>query len=534
MEAASDASEYAFSARSESSEGSTRASTVSSQGSRIDTSEVKPYAVYLPVGKRTQLAQLEFEVQMMEREVRMGELDQARQKYLVPKRRVFTIPFFLAEAKLKLAVERFPRTIFRVGQDTGHDHPLSHLENMIGINSVARMFRGGDKVLGVYTSPKVIAQLNHQQRNSNNPKEFISICKLRTEKDYLRKIEWDRHPHCLLEDGETLETVFDCTAWRSPRGEGPQPKCMLMFIQSLYYLSNEEIAMCLQRPGTMAIALLHRHRHDSGTMFIDEVKYAKKDGMVEQVNVATGERYVHRDLSWLFDSTTKVMYTAKGAFCWTLHKVTDETWIIELVSCSENMNERFTSRSKAIGKLSAAMELNEHAEVPSPFPHRQLMKIPGVVCTMVAGLPVVRFSGSEVRVNVTSPELVEFLALHMAGKPRDMTRIADCFALAVAHVDDGMDFPGKMRFKVHSSDLAGHVLLGYMSSFGEELNVVRALPAFKTFFQEHKAHLEGHSLMMGVNDSSFGTRAAVQALSRFNEASKLGNAIDGVLHAINM
>jgi hypothetical protein len=515
--------------------GSDASSSISSASSAgaFNDKPVAPYVAYLPVAKRTQLAQREFEVAMMEREIKLAELDKERQKFLAPKRRPYTVPFFLVEEKLKLATSRFPRTLFRVGNDCGHDHPLGHLETMIGTDSVARMFRAGDTILDIYSSPKVVARLNAQQVRSNNPKTFHSVCKIMTEKDYLRQTGWDGLPHFLLEEGETMEEVFDCASWFAPRGE-VKPRIMLMAIHTIYYMTDETIAVMLSRPGTKMIALIHRHKDDKGTLFLDEMDYAKKDGMVEQVNRATGERYTHRDVSWLFTSTTKVRYSDKGAFCWTLHKVTDETWIVELVACPENMNERFSKRVKDTDRLTAVMELNEHSEVPTPFPHRQLATIPGAECVMVAGLPIVRLKGSDVKVNITCPELIEFIALHVSGKPRDTVRLADCFALAVAHVDDGMDFPGKLRFKVHSNDLAGHVLLGYMTSFGSELEVVRALPAFRTFFVEHRAHLEGHSLMAGVSDSSLGTASAVQALRRFNEAHKQGNVVDGVLHALNM
>lgn len=312
----------------------------SSVGGRFALSELKPYQNYLPVAKRGALALKEFEVQMLERELKVRELDRSLQKYTAPKMRTYTLPFTLNDKQLALATARYPRTIFKCGVDAGHDHPIAHLETMIAAEAACRMIPAGHTVYDLFGSPKRCAAANRAQRRSDNPKVFHAYVALKTEKDYIRALSWDEHPHI---KGRDLMTDFQLRYNLRLGGDivDDHPaddrlyylpcRTTFLMVHTLYYVTEEEICGLLSPDSTRIIAVVHRHAADKGVMFDGEATYAKIEGTVEQINSMTGERYVHRDLSYLFTSKSKVVYSQFGAYAWTLHKQTDETWIVVMV-----------------------------------------------------------------------------------------------------------------------------------------------------------------------------------------------------------
>jgi hypothetical protein len=464
----------------------------------------------------------EFEVAMMERELKVKELDKERLKYMAPKRREYRLPYVLTDEQLKLASERFPRTLFRATMDNSHDHPLAHLETMIASDRAVRMIEGGAAVIDVYGSPKRVEDLNRGQRRSNNPKHFFALVKQVVEKDALRASNWGTGPNYFDMEGFSLTEVL--------HGIGLDEGTWFFLCHTLYYLSDDEIFdMLTSVRGAKALAIVHRHPGESGTMFAGETTYAKVQGCVEQVNVATGERYTHRDLDYLFKSTTKVAYTTRGAFTWTMHMVTKETWIVELVACSDTLNERFLSRVASLGRQGAVGELNEHALRPSKFQHPALATLPGASCTMVGGLPLVSFADHGVSVNVTCPELVEFLRLSIMGKPRNPVTLQDTFALARTHVAGGSEFAGKKNFRCKPDELPGHVLLAYLSGLRDESNVLKSLALYRNYTKEHHALLDFDTLAV---PGSGAVHAALSVAAKVNRARRDGDVVGSVIQAL--
>jgi hypothetical protein len=492
-----------------------------------DARVVGAYNTYLPVHKREALAKAEFDVAMLERELRLKELDKDRAKYMAPKRRVFTLPYVLNPAQLELATQRFPRTVFHVGLDANHDHPIAHLETMIASERAIRMIPGGHTVFDIYGSPQRTMELNRKQQRSNNPKAFFSIVNRKTEKDVIRSLHWAGEDFLDLGDDLNLYDVFGPGADVFDLDEDVS----FLFTHTLYYLSDDEIFMLLNSsPRARGLAVVHRHQHDSGTMFAGEATYAKIGGCVEQVNTATGERYVHRDLSYLFTSVSKVVYTSNGAYTWTLHKVTDETWIVEMAACSDRLNERFSKRVKGLGRNGAIAEVNSQATVASSFPHPALEQLPGARCFMVGGVPVVSFAGGEVQVKVTCPQLVEYLMVAVAGKPRTPVTYQDTFNLARTHVAGGNQFAGKLNFKVAAAEIADHVALAFVSGLKGETAVLRSLAVMRDSTREHHALLDFDFVSEGKARSAF--QAGLSVASKVNSARKEGDVVSGVIRAL--
>jgi len=475
----------------------------------------------------------EFEIAMAERQLKAKELEKSMQRYTAPRMKTYTLPYVLDDAQLKMANSRFPRTIFKCAQDNGHDHPLAHLETMIAADQAARMFPAGSLVLDLWGSPKRCSDLNRGQARSNNPKTFHAYVSIMVEKDNLRALAWPQAEPQDWTEGET-GNIFTDLMWDEaakefnffPLYDGVTLD--FMSIHTLYYMTDEDIAKILSVRGSRMIAVVHRHMADQGTMFAGEATYAKIHGCVEQINTQTGERYVHRDLSFLWQSRTKVVHVADAAYTWTMHKVTDETWIIVLTGCVSR-DERFAKRKAVLGANGAANEVNESALAPTHFPHPALAELPTSTCTLVGGVPVIRVKGAQIPdVRLSCPKMLEYLKSHIVGKPRDSVRLQDLFSLARTHVADGSNFAGKQNFECPADEIAGHVILAYLSGVKSEMELLRAASAYHTFTREHNALLDMSAVVYDGSAVTTG-RTAVGVAKRLNEARKKGDLFSAAI-----
>jgi len=464
-------------------------------------------------------------------------------KHTGPKMPYFQLPYCLTKAQLSFLTSRFPRTTFKCITDVMHDHPIAHTETMIGMEKIKRMVPQGHRIIDLFGSPGDADNFNRSQARANVPKSMIAYCARMTEKDYIRALKWgpqrDQAGALRYVSSVTGNVVADIDPHRGgvDAAFGVVDTSQLTYVSkhTLYYLSDFDIASLLRPTGSRMLALVHRHMGNQGTLFDGECSFGKISGCVEQVNKLTGERYVHRDLSWLWDSTSKVVRTEAGAFVWTFHMVSPETWIIELTGCPVGLDERMVSRSRAIGERGAAAELNDHALSPSRFPHPALASLPGASCVMVGGIPIVRFDGVDLPpCRVTCPELLEFLSVTVAGKPRDPERLNDLFSLARSHVQNGSEFPGKRNFRVSPGDIAGHVVLAYVSGLKNEVELLRSAEYYRHAMKEHSALLDGSSVVVSdpLADPSLMGRSALSIVKRANEVRKRSDVVTGLLAAL--
>jgi len=466
----------------------------------------------------------------------------ASTKHQGPKLPFFDLPYTLDKPTLNFLTDRFPRTRFRCSADLAHDHPIAHAETMIANARAQRMIPAGHTVIDLFGDPSAADRLNVQQARSTNPKRWVPYVCLKSEKDFLRSLNWgdqfkqDGTRRYVEGSGDLVDEILENGRLDPRFGNVDSGKLTYYSKHTIYYMSDEEISSLLRVEGSRMVALVHRHPDDTGKMFNGECSYAKvgQGTVVEQVNVLTGERYVHRDMSWLWTSTTKVKRTAVGAFVWTFHMVSPETWIVVLTGCPSHLDERFAARARVLGVASAAHEMNEHAEAPSPFPHPALAVLPTAQCKLLGGVPVISFANADISpVRLTCPALFDFLFSTMVGKPRDSDRLHDLFALARSHIANGSDFPGKRNFAVSPPDIAGHVVLAYVAGLQEETVLLRSLEFYRVWSHEHHALLDGAAIVVpngGALESA--GKTAISVLKRVNASRKAGDTFDGILRAI--
>jgi hypothetical protein len=482
---------------------------------------------------------LENELKIAQLEAQIRELKTDESKCLGGKLPGQNLPFFLKKSKMEFLQRRFPRTTFKCTSDNAHDHPLAHTETMIAVAKAQRMIEAGSTVVDYYGSVSACTDFNAKQARSNNPKRAIAYIDLMSPKAYIRhrKIGDVVGPDGQIRYIHVSEGIeADLGASRSglyidraiPGGD-----VTWFFKHSIYYLSDEQIQDCLNVEGSRGLAVIHRHVASSGQLFDGECTYAKVEGCVEQVNTLTGEGYVHRDMSWLWDSRSKVKYNTNGAFTWTFHMVTEETWIVEFVAVPVGLDERYTKQAACLGKNAAVHEMNTAAEVPTHFPHPSLADMPDATCLMVGGIPVVKFGDTCMPdCRVTSPELYEFLLASVVGKPRDADRLQDLFALARSHCLSTSEFPGKKNFGVRASDIAGHVFLAHVTGLSSETRMLRAMACHDVWAREHSALLDGVHVLANTGREGM-VRSAVGLAKRVNQARKQGDTFDGILQAID-
>jgi hypothetical protein len=406
---------------------------------------------------------------------------------------------------------------------------------MIGTQHALRYAAEGSLIFDIWGSPKDIGSFRRSQRNARNPKQMVAYVETKTARDCIRRLSWpaqfDNNGQQVYMEG-TGDMVGDLFGIGADLKNLVLPAPIVYFFrQSVYYMTDYDLARLLTLRNSCAVAVVHRHANESGTLFNGEISYAKKAGCVEQVNALTGERYYHRDISYLFDSKSKVVHTPAGSFAWTMHMVTKETWIIVYVGVPFSVEERVlkASREGTLNAVTAAV--NEHDVQPSLFPHPALASLPDASCHMIGGVAVVRVLGGDLPpVRLTSPELYEFLSKSIVGKPRDASRLADLFSLARTHVSGGSDFPGKMNFNCSSGDIAGHVSLAFVSGLSGEINLLRAVNCYHVASREHLSLLDGTALVTSASLPVEGTaRAAVSMVKRVNIARKQGDVLDGLV-----
>jgi len=455
---------------------------------------------------------------------------------------VLYLPFFAPTAKMAAMKEAFPRTTFRCTSDTSHDHPWAHTETMIGSNTALRMVPAGHTIIDLFGKPKSADKFRKTQARSNKPKVMIGYQALKTERDYVRSLDWgdevadDGTLRYLLGNGDPTNDPLMPITDEGVTIDGEMilgKELTWLCNHTLYYLTDEQIVTLLKPKRSRMIAVVHRHPSDNGSLFMDEMTYAKRFGMVEQINTHTGERYVHRDLSFFWTAQNKTVYTSVGNYSWTFHKVSDTTWILVLTK-SEVCDERYAARVKDLGLNGAAYELNEHNQAPTKFEHPSLAVLPHTEVTMIGSIPVVRILGGTLILRLTNIDFFDFLATKMIGRPRTPEILADLYSIARSSVDVSAATVGGRSYRVAWHDVSDHVGLAFLSGLARETELLRAIETYSSQRKEHVALSNGRSIFqVGVAAPETFGRSLLTTAKHFNSVRKHTDTFTGLLEALD-
>jgi len=472
-----------------------------------------------------------------------------QQKSMGPKMPVVYLPYVMPTASFAFLKSRFTRTTFLTTSDVNHDHPIAHAETQVATTMAQRLVPGGHLVIDIFGSPAAADKLNAQQRRSHNPKKWVPYVQKVTAKDYLRALKWGKstNPDGTIryvegENGSVPLNVVDINDRISPEyGRKKGQDVTYFFKHTLYYLSDTDLAELLRVKGSRAIAVIHRHPFNNGVLFGGEVSYSKKGDpevamMVEQVNKLTGERYHHRDLSFLWDSKSKIVMTGKGGFVWTFHMVTEDTWIVEFTGVPVTVDERVVNLMRSEGIDAGADKFTREQLVQdTAFAIPSLLSLPMTTCVMVSGIPVISLGEAKEKTDyrITCRPLFDYLSLNATGKPRDSNTLQTLFSLARASAIGGPAHPGSRNFDVQHDEIADHVCMAFLSGVTRENEMLRALQTFRTDVRQHGALLDGVSVVHRKDERAVvGVVDSLHALATRAVAVKQrgGTALESLVH----
>jgi len=439
------------------------------------------------------------------------------------------VPFALTKDQLKFLEGRFPYTFFSVYKDHNHDHPIAHIETMIATRHVIDTIHDGTAILDMYGNPS--SRDTFMARNDLRGRTMETLVHRETEKDYLRAAtKWGpandvtgvpRYHDMSIDD--VLDPANQ--EWASSFG-------VYMFVHTGYYIPMTKIAQLLAN-NKQAIAkfVVHRHRAEQGELFGGEVEYVSRHGFVVQRNIQTGERYIHPSLEWMWSSTSKVWRDDKNALTWTFSKVTDDTWILDIAWCPNDLDERFRSyvNQHTGDALAAADRMNSEALIDSAMQPR-LPQFAAAVVRSVAGVLLVEHPRFIKPLKITHQPFFEYLAGSVVGKQRDAGLLAELFALARRENALSSTFPTAKRFSVRHDEVAAHVTAAFISGVGDEDALLDIVAAYKEERVVHARKLMDRT--HEVNSTRGRIGAAVEVAKVINDAARSRNATGHLLDFI--
>jgi hypothetical protein len=388
-------------------------------------------------------------------------------------RKVQVVPFALKPVELAYMQKNFPNTFFSVSKDHNHDHPIAHLETMIATRQAIDTIPDDSRILDVYGNPR--ARDSFMNRRDLRGRTMETVVSLATEKDYLRQAtKWgplyDQNGNVRYHNMDVNDLVDPANA------DWIRAYDVLLFIHTGYYIPMDMVARILHLgERTVAKFIIHRHKDEQGKLFNGECEYVNRNEVVVQRNVATGERYVHASLEWMFRSVTKVWRTPFGAVAWTFKKVTDETWIIDIAACPNDLDERFGAYHREANDLNyACKRMNEESLMDIQHTYR-LPHVSGASVKTVGGVVCLYPDGMRVPLQLTNMAYYEYLTSSMIGKPRDKASLQDLFALARRENALTSTFPGSKRFDVPPDQVADHVVAAFLSGVERETELLAVL-----------------------------------------------------------
>jgi hypothetical protein len=236
--------------------------------------------------------------------------------------RLFRSKFFMPKEARTWFEEQFPGyTFVWDGAVQHHDHPVAHLAREL--NEIAM-------VEGLIQKDEVWIDLfGDGRRDARYKRKCFNMYKKNTPKDYLRYQELGQY------DVEyDLDKLCDPS---SVYGKINNVTCT----HAAYYLTIADIARIVNTsPGRKFHALVHRHKDVHGYLNAGEQEYwVTEDGMVRQVNVATGEAYTHPSLETLFHQFSAK--TENGGVAWTAVASGGDSFLLQFVGCPNDICQTF-------------------------------------------------------------------------------------------------------------------------------------------------------------------------------------------------
>jgi len=212
-----------------------------------------------------------------------------------------------------------------------------------------------------------------------------------------------------------------------------------------------ELARALHAPCAkgkrVAYALIHRHQLEKGAINDGEQEYQKRfvagKWLVKQVNTATKSAYVHPCLDQLLFAQKKVWLPEEKmvrghdgrmvehvpedkhlGIAWELHKINDETWVVELVPYVDQVLDGVTDYAAMWDDDEALETVDDYMSTPLSSESE------GPITQKSASIVLPSADGKFIELDIPCRELFDHLRLRCIGRPRDHKLLEELISTA--------------------------------------------------------------------------------------------------------
>jgi len=350
--------------------------------------------------------------------------------------RLYRCKFYMPEYGQKFFEREFPGYTFIWDGALGHhDHPVSHLCNDLNeIEMVEPLVSSGELWVDLF---------GNGNRDRKYKRKCVNMYTLSTAKDYIR-----------YQYKGSTDVPYDLDKLCDPNGIYGKID-HITCTQGLYYLSMEQIGRIVNvHSGRRFHALVHRHMKTRGELNAGEQEYSVDgNGVVTQINVATGEFYRHPTLEPLFHQFDAK--TSYGGVAWTVKAAGGDAYIIDFVGCPNQVCTEFVNVQEL--KEKSWQEYEYRSISVQKFLHWTWMS-----ATTASG-----------RVLIEDLELFEDLRRYVAGKQRTPRLKVETMNLARRECNkrDIISIHGGGHSEIPVASMSDYVEVAYYIDAQSELDI---------------------------------------------------------------
>jgi len=372
-------------------------------------------------------------------------------------------------------------------------------------------------VLDVYGNPNGCDGFNRSQSQAENPKSMKALVNRCGPEDFIREInKWGP----FFDDEEGIERYHrGSLSTMINTGEIEQYN-VLQMVHTLYYVDMQDLTDALHAPCSngkrVAYALIHNHSGPKGSINDGEQTYEKKfiggQWLVRQVNTMTRSAYVHPCLNQLLFRQRKVwlpkdQYVKRGdgafmsqnpvdktrGIAWELHKINDETWVVELVPYVDTKLEGVIDYAQ-MWEDDEAMSIDDYMTTPSST------EVVSDTTSDAHSVIVPTQDGKFVELDIPCKELFAKLRMRCSGKVRDAKLLEELISTANHLCDPSSMFGDKTGIRCPPDKIYDVAVAAFMADIMKENRFQESLSGLRPVLVKH-----ARKRKMGPNYKDFST-----------------------------
>jgi len=295
---------------------------------------------------------------------------------------------------------------------------------------------------------------------------------------------------------------------------------VLQLVHTLYYVDMQDLTDALHAPCSngkrVAYALIHNHAGPKGSINDGEQTYEKKfvggQWLVRQVNSATRSAYVHPCLNQLLFRQRKVwlpkdQFVKRGdgfqnhqpvdktkGIAWELHKINDETWVVELVPYIDQHLEGVIDYAQ-MWEDDEALSVDDYMTTPTS----SSVEAPDTAADAHQVI-IPTQDGKFVELEIPCKELFAKLRMRCSGKVRDAKLLEELISTANHLCDPSAMFGDKTGIRCPPDKIYDVAVAAFMADIMKENRFQESLSGLRPVLVKH-----ARKRKMGPNYKDFST-----------------------------